>query len=105
MIAISTWQIHDVGLNATETKYPNIYIVNGTLPNGEDQQYAARSLLESTNDTSSLVGQANDRASTFAIAAGRNYASFDKVQCKVDFIPNASSIVIDLFIAADPLKN
>ena len=91
----SSWAISSTGYNFQDG-YPNIYWVEGHLPNGNGEAYTACGLGSSDN-IFVLIGSPGQNGSEnmFAIAAGQNYAAFDKVQCTADFIPAEFSVSVN----------
>lgn len=89
----SDWAISEPEVRFRHTM-PNIYMVNGTLANGNSEQYAACGLGSSDNILA-LVGSRNRKRYVFAIAAGSTYAALDKIQCTVDFTPAKFSVSVN----------
>ena len=92
--ATSDWAIAGPVMASTDSTYPNVYLVSGTLANGNGERYSACG-LRSSNEVFALVGSTLGTSSVFAIAAGRNYAAFDKIQCNVIFTPSIFSVTVD----------
>lgn len=82
----SDWTISDaiVDSNPDPSALPNIYMVAGTLANGNAEHYAACG-LQSPDNIFALVGSSNQNKNVFAIAAGQSYIALDKIQCTVNF--------------------
>ena len=73
---------------------PDSYFVNGTLPSGEPEGYVTCG-FRSTDSSFAMVGNSISGENVFAIAAGYIYATFDKVQCTVDFVPTSFVVAVN----------
>lgn len=103
----SAWLFAHTEYTSEYAAYPNIYLLNGTLANGNLERYAACG-LQSSDYIFALVGSSNNGNNIFSIAAGRNYTAFDKVQCSVDFKPTNFRVAAnrtDLLISVNPLNS
>ncbi|MCJ1457310.1 hypothetical protein MMC28_007677 [Mycoblastus sanguinarius] len=89
----SNWTISGPEVYFPST-YPSLYMVAGTLANGNNENYAACG-LGSPDGIFALVGSSRQNKNVFAIAAGQNYAALDKIQCTVDFIPSEFSVSVN----------
>lgn len=89
----SDWAISDAE-DGFESSLPNLYMVAGTLTNGNFEHYAACG-FGSPDSIVALVGSAGQNRNVFAIAAGKIYAALDKIQCTVDFIPAEFSVSVN----------
>ena len=89
----SDWKIENPNRYPVKT-LPDVYLVNGTLPTGQAEEYAACG-FGSTDNITALVGNSDGGKNVFAIAAGSNYAAFDKLQCAVDFVPTLFSVAVN----------
>lgn len=89
----SGWAISDAE-NDPPSGLPNLYMVAGTLANGNQEHYAACGFGH-PDSIVALVGSAGQDRNVFAIAAGNSYAALDKIQCTVDFIPAEFSVSVN----------
>ena len=89
----SDWKIENANRYPVKT-LPDVYLVNGTLPTGQAEEYAACG-FGSTDNITALVGNSDGGRNVFAIAAVSNYAAFDKLQCAVDFVPTTFSVAVN----------
>ena len=102
----SDWAISDAepGLSSS---LPNLYMVAGSLTNGNGEKYAACG-FNSPDNIVALVGSGRQDRYVFAIAAGNTYAALDKIQCTVDFTPAEFSVCVnrtERLIATEILAN
>jgi hypothetical protein len=101
----SDWALYGPIYASDDLTYPNLYLVSGTLPNGNPEVYSACGLGHSKGILA-LVGSHRNGLNFFSIAAGQNYAVLDQVQCGVLFTPTVFSVVVNTtirLIAVTPL--
>ncbi|KAL6718810.1 hypothetical protein ACLMJK_003044 [Lecanora helva] len=90
--ASTDWKMEIVEQTLDGT-YPDIWLVSGSLPNGEGQGYAACTLARG-NSIFALVGSSYNGSSFFAIATGDLYAAFNQIQCSVNFVPTVFNVSV-----------
>jgi hypothetical protein len=101
----SDWALYGPIYASDDLTYPNLYLVSGTLPNGNPEVYSACGLGHSKGILA-LVGSHRNGQNFFSIAAGQNYAALDQVQCRVLFTPTVFSVAVNAtnrLIAVAPL--
>ena len=91
--ATSNWALTGPVYTSTNT-YPNLYLASGNLTNGNPERYSACG-LGSSDGIFALVGSQVEGENSFAIAAGKSFAAFDKVQCRVTFTPTLFSVKVN----------
>jgi hypothetical protein len=90
----SDWALYGPMYASDDLTYPNLYLAYGTLPNGNPEVYSACGLGYSKG-IFALVGSSRNGLNVFSIAAGKNYAALNQVQCSVIFTPTVFSIAVN----------
>jgi hypothetical protein len=90
----SDWALYGPMYASDDLTYPNLYLAYGTLPNGNPEVYSACGLGHSKG-IFALVGSSRNGLNVFSIAAGKNYAALNQVQCSVIFTPTVFSIAVN----------